>query len=80
MNPTLAYLGARLGLFVACVIPALLFIDNLFLALTLSVVVSMILSMVLLKKLREAMITSIDGRIKERREAKEKLRKEFAGE
>ncbi|WP_025272750.1 DUF4229 domain-containing protein [Haloglycomyces albus] len=80
MNPTLTYIGARLGLFALFAIPLLFIIEDVFLALVIAVVASMGLSLFALRRLRENMITSIDTTVKERKEQKAKLRKELEGD
>lgn len=79
MNPVAKYFLARVALFAAVALP-LAFLMNLLLALAIGLLASMIGSMWLLKGMREEMIDHIDGRMKARREEKERLRAELRGD
>ncbi|MCD0444191.1 DUF4229 domain-containing protein [Glycomyces sp. A-F 0318] len=79
MNPVAKYFLARAGLFAAVAVPLAFFI-NLLLALAAALLVSMVLGFVLLRGQREAMIDHIDAAVKRRREEKQRLRAELAGD
>lgn len=79
MNPVAKYFLARLALFAAVAVP-LIFLINFLLALAIGLVASMIASVWLLKGMRTEMVDHIDGRVKARREEKEKLRAELRGD
>ncbi|MEU6250148.1 DUF4229 domain-containing protein [Glycomyces sp. NPDC047010] len=79
MNPVAKFYLARVALVAVVAIPLMFFINAL-LAVAAGLLVSMVLGFVLLKKQREAMIDHIDAGVKRRREEKERLRAELAGE
>lgn len=79
MNPVAKYFLARLGLFAAVSVP-LMFFMNALLALAVGLLASMLLGFVLLKGQREAMVDHIDEGVKRRREEKQRLRAELAGD
>lgn len=79
MNPVAKFYLARVALVAVVAVPLMFFINAL-LALAAGLLVSMVLGFVLLRKQREAMIEHIDAGVKRRREEKEKLRAELAGE
>ncbi|MEU5875492.1 DUF4229 domain-containing protein [Glycomyces sp. NPDC047369] len=79
MNPVAKFYLARVALVAVVAVPLMFFINAL-LAVAAGLLVSMVLGFVLLKKQREAMIEHIDAGVKRRREEKEKLRAELAGE
>lgn len=78
-NPVAKYFLARLGLFAVIAAP-LSFLMNLWLALAVGLLGSMVLGFVLLRGQREAMIDHIDAGAKRRKEEKQRLRAELAGE
>ncbi|SDE39710.1 DUF4229 domain-containing protein [Glycomyces harbinensis] len=79
MNPVAKYFLARTGLFAAIAVP-LAFVLNLWAALAVGLLGSMVLGFALLRGQREAMIDHIDAGVKRRKEEKERLRAELAGE
>jgi mannitol-specific phosphotransferase system IIBC component len=79
MNPVWKFYLARLALVAAVAVPLMFFINAL-LALAAGILVSMVLGYVLLKKQREAMINHIDDAVKRRRQEKQQLRAELAGD
>ncbi|WP_335986493.1 DUF4229 domain-containing protein [Glycomyces sp. MUSA5-2] len=79
MNPVAKFYLARVALVAVVAVPLMFFINAL-LALAAGLLVSMVLGFVLLRKQREAMIEHIDAGVKRRREEKEQLRAELAGE
>lgn len=79
MNPIAKYFLARLGLFAVISVPLMFFINAL-LALAIGLLGSMLLGFVLLKGQRDAMIDHIDAGVKRRKEEKERLRAELAGD
>jgi uncharacterized membrane protein YjjP (DUF1212 family) len=79
MNPVAKYFLARLGLFAAIAVPLMFFINAL-LALAIGLIGSMLLGFVLLKGHRDAMIDHIDAGVQRRKEEKERLRAELAGD
>jgi mannitol-specific phosphotransferase system IIBC component len=79
MNPVWKFYLARLALVAAVAVPLMFFINAL-LALAAGLLVSMVLGYVLLKKQREAMINHIDDAVKRRRQEKQQLRAELAGD
>jgi hypothetical protein len=79
MNPVAKYFLARLGLFAAIAVPLMFFINAL-LALAIGLLGSMLLGFVLLKGQREAMIDHIDAGVKRRKDEKQRLRAELAGD
>ncbi|PRY59006.1 DUF4229 domain-containing protein [Glycomyces artemisiae] len=79
MNPVAKFYLARVALVAVVAVPLMFFINAL-LALAAGLLVSMVLGFVLLRKQREAMIAHIDAGVKRRREEKEQLRAELAGE
>ncbi|MFB9659228.1 DUF4229 domain-containing protein [Glycomyces mayteni] len=79
MNPVAKFYLARVALVAVVAIPLMFFINAL-LAVAAGLLVSMVLGFVLLRRQREAMIEHIDAGVKRRREEKERLRAELAGE
>ncbi|WP_112133229.1 DUF4229 domain-containing protein [Glycomyces dulcitolivorans] len=79
MNPVWKFYLARLALVAAVAVPLMFFINAL-LALAAGILVSMVLGYVLLKKQREAMINHIDDAVKRRRQEKQQLRADLAGD
>lgn len=80
MSPTLKYLLARVGLFLA--VGAVLWptgLDPLVIAMA-ALLASFLLSFFLLRRWRVEMLEKVDSRISHRREEKSKLRAELAGE
>lgn len=83
MNPGLKYAFARVGLFVACVVPALLLLPrdmNVLLKLMIALVVSAALSFFLLRRLRDEVANQMSANARKRIEEKNRLRAALAGE
>jgi hypothetical protein len=79
MNPVVKFYLFRVALIVVIAVP-LMFFMNLLLALAIGLLGSMLLGFVLLRRQREAMIEFVDAGVKRRKEEKERLRAELAGE
>ncbi|GAA2301784.1 hypothetical protein GCM10009853_067840 [Glycomyces scopariae] len=79
MNPVWKFYLARLALVAVVAVPLMFFINAL-LALAAGILVSMVLGYVLLKRQREEMIEHIDATVKRRRDEKQRLRAELAGD
>ncbi|MFD0558244.1 uncharacterized protein DUF4229 [Stackebrandtia endophytica] len=80
MSPTVKYLLGRVGLFV--VLLALLWptgLNPLVIAM-IAMLGSFVLSLVVLRKWRDEMVSNVDATVQRRREQKEKLRRELAGD
>lgn len=83
MNPALKYALGRVGLFVVCLVPALLLLPsdmNSLLKIMIALVVSAGLSFFLLKGQREAVAEQMSANARRRIEEKERLRAALAGE
>ena len=83
MNPGLKYSLGRVGIFVACVLPAMVLLPhdmNLFLKLMIALVLSAGLSFVLLRKWRDEVAAQMSGNSRRRIEQKERLRSALAGD
>jgi hypothetical protein len=83
MNAGLKYALARIGIFVACAVPALLLLPhdmNLFLKLMIAVVLSGIVSFAALRGIRDDVGEQIIASRRRRREERDKLRSALAGE
>lgn len=83
MTPGLKYALGRVGIFVACLVPAALLLPrdmNLFLKLMIALVLSAVLSFVLLRKVRDEVATQMSANSRRRVEQKEKLRSALAGD
>ncbi|MFC3492303.1 DUF4229 domain-containing protein [Glycomyces rhizosphaerae] len=78
-NPVVKFYLFRVALIAVIAVPLMFFINAL-LALAIGLLGSMLLGFVLLRKQREAMIDHIDAGVKRRKEEKERLRAELAGE
>lgn len=79
MNPVVKFYLYRVALIAVIAVPLMFFINAL-LALAIGLLGSMLLGFVLLRGQREAMIDHIDAGVKRRKEEKERLRAELAGE
>lgn len=79
MNPVVKFYLFRVALIAVIAVPLMFFINAL-LALAIGLLGSMLLGFVLLRKQREAMIDHVDAAVKRRKEEKERLRAELAGE
>lgn len=83
MTPGLKYALGRVGIFVACALPAALLLPrdmNLFLKLMIALVVSAALSYGLLRKWRDEVAEQMSSNSRRRIEQKEKLRSALAGD
>jgi hypothetical protein len=83
MTPGLKYALGRVGIFVACAVPALLLLPrdmNLFLKLMIALVVSAALSFALLRRWRDEVAEHMSSNSRRRIEQKEKLRSALAGD
>jgi hypothetical protein len=83
MSPGIKYTFARVGLFLACAIPASLLLPNglgELLKLLIAVLVSAGLSYVLLRRWRDEVAEQLDRVSKKRVESKQRLRAALAGE
>lgn len=78
-NPVVKFYLFRVALIAVIAVPLMFFINAL-LALAIGLLGSMLLGFVLLRRQREAMIDHIDAGVKRRKEEKERLRAELAGE
>lgn len=78
-NPVVKFYLFRVAL-IAVIAVSLMFFINALLALAIGLLGSMLLGFVLLRRQREAMIDHIDAGVKRRKEEKERLRAELAGE
>jgi hypothetical protein len=79
MNPVVKFYLYRVALIAVIAVPLMFFINAL-LALAVGLLGSMLLGFFLLRGQREAMIDHIDAGVKRRKEEKERLRAELAGE
>lgn len=80
MSPTVKYLLGRVGLFVVLLV--LLWptgLNPLVIAM-IAMLGSFVLSLVVLRKWRDEMVSNVDATVQRRREQKEKLRRELAGD
>lgn len=82
MSPAVKYALGRIGLFALVATPLLLLLPqvNLFVRLMAAVVISAILSFFVLKGVRDELSVQMEESIRRRREQKEKLRAQLAGE
>jgi hypothetical protein len=83
MSPGIKYTFARVGLFLACAIPASLLLPNVLgelIKLLVALVVSSALSFVLLRRWRDEVAEQLDRVSKKRVESKQRLRAALAGE
>ncbi|MFG3343242.1 DUF4229 domain-containing protein [Glycomyces sp. NPDC048151] len=79
MNPVVKFYLYRVALIAVIAVPLMFFINAL-LALAVGLLGSMLLGFFLLRGQREAMIDHIDAGVKRRREEKQRLRAELAGD
>jgi hypothetical protein len=82
MNPAVKYALGRIGLFILVAAPLLLLLPqvNLFIRLMAAVVISAILSFFVLKGVRDELTVKMEESVRRRREQKEKLRAQLAGD
>lgn len=83
MSPTLRYALARIAIFVACVVPALLLLPrdmNALLKLMIALVVSAGLSFFLLRRLRDEVAEQMSANARRKVEEKDRLRSALAGD
>lgn len=83
MNPGLKYALARMGIFAACAVPAMLLLPagmSSLLKIMIALVVSAGLSFVLLKRLRDEVAQRMSANARNRVEQKQRLRAALAGE
>jgi hypothetical protein len=83
MSPGIKYTFARVGLFLACAIPASLLLPNAvdeLIKLLIALAVSSGLSFVLLRRWRDEVAVQLDRVSKQRVESKERLRAALAGD
>jgi uncharacterized protein DUF4229 len=78
-NPVVKFYLYRVALIAVIAVPLMFFINAL-LALAIGLLASMLLGFVLLRGQREAMIDHIDAAAKRRKEEKQRLRAELAGD
>jgi Protein of unknown function (DUF4229) len=83
VTPGLKYTLARVGVFIACTLPAVLFLPkslDLLPRILIGFVLSAIVSFTLLRRWRDEMAQQIADGVQQRREEKNKLRAALAGE
>jgi Protein of unknown function (DUF4229) len=83
MSPALKYSFARVGIFVACAVPALLLLPDAIdplLKLLIAVVVSAAASYFLLRRWRDEVADSLSAGARKRAEQRDRLRTALAGE
>jgi hypothetical protein len=79
VNPVVKFYLYRVALIAVIAVPLMFFINAL-LALAIGLLGSMLLGFVLLRGRREAMIDHVDAAVKRRRDEKQRLRAELAGD
>jgi len=83
VNPGLKYAVGRIGIFVACAVPALLLLPsgmNLLLKLLIALVVSAALSFFLLRRWRDEVAEQMSANARKKIAEKERLRSALAGD